>query len=680
MSLVIITGNRRKLMEDCGELDLQFDKKLLGTTKAETLNDFLTDSSYPKSINQIVIDIGRTFFMPSNNKRFNDFIHSWTSELNYTPYIQGDMDGRISTVLKNYITHDPRFLTDHLDCTTKNGKNYEYLNDITDLSFGYFDDDGIPCALNISCLKSDPSLWTLTLVRHATSDAELKEVTLIAPEKLIYRAQSSNALTSIEPKNIQKQMASLINSVDLVKKLSGIVADDGRINPDRLTVLQQNCVHGSTEKLVKTTKDKFVTIYSDFCEQSAKNWDQRPIDEINENFQNYLLDSIKVNETIDSQTVQDLESLLSDYHSFKKRQLHDKLIIISQKLINAHIELNQKGLETLAVPIDTLMQLTESMEDKDFDSKLASFANDLKQDADALLGKIPPDLQHDLVEFANNLKQLTSYKNSDYHVQKERIDEAIITKQETYPLRENASLEEKQNNDGKNITADFKKMNNDMKQQAQDGYEKSQAVERFPVENKALKKEEITPIISMNIASDALKEALTNPAILNNSALQEAGSKILQIAKDASEEVDVSEKHQFQLTQCLNSATEVIKDPTNVEKIQHLQKNTEEALAMNSPWLQLMAGAMLGLLGVAVIGISIVLAVGTFGGATPVSAAGLAIGGSMIGAGFAVGIGMAAGLGITVGAGILANDAIKENRAMAVDVKEDAGMEKRLSI
>jgi len=164
-------------------------------------------------------------------------------------------------------------------------------------------------------------------------------------------------------------------------------------------------------------------------------------------------------------------------------------------------------------------------------------------------------------------------------------------------------------------------------------------------------------------ALDKLEKA--TKANNQNSELKAAGRQVHSAVKKAKDKGMIAPKDFPKLTKYVQGTTAVIKDLTDPEKINEHAKNTEEAIGTNRQWGKLIGGAMLGFLGVALVAVSVAVAVATFGGSTPLSAAGLALGGSMVAAGITVGVAAVAGLSLATTAGIFADRARKGDIAVA---------------
>lgn len=177
-------------------------------------------------------------------------------------------------------------------------------------------------------------------------------------------------------------------------------------------------------------------------------------------------------------------------------------------------------------------------------------------------------------------------------------------------------------------------------------------------------------------ALKALQDALDNPTSANSQAFKQAGEEVYRTTKQAYEKGEVSENDLQKLVQFIKGTTDVINDP-NTDNIKTHQENTEEVLGMNRKWTRVVGAAMLGVLGVALIAASIILAIGTFGGSTPLSAAGFVLGGNIIGVGVGLGLGMAFGVGLVTAGGLFGHRASKSNIALAGEqVINEAEIEK----
>lgn len=204
------------------------------------------------------------------------------------------------------------------------------------------------------------------------------------------------------------------------------------------------------------------------------------------------------------------------------------------------------------------------------------------------------------------------------------------------------------------------------------------AKSEFENELYVMAKPEFTSYYECKSALNELKQALEDPQ-LNSIELKKAGINVLDTTQMAFEKGEVPNEDLPRLINFIQGTTEVLKNPDDITKIKKHHDNTKDAIGMNRKWGKLIGLAMLAFLGVAIIGVSIVLAVGTFGGTTPLSAAGLALGTNIIASSFAVGIGMAGGLGLASTGGLFAHRAWKGDIAIAGEqVEKEAEKESKL--
>lgn len=387
-------------MEDCGLWDLLAATR--GVNKNESINDFLKDTSYPQALNQIWVDLERTYFIASNQKTLKDLIHAWTDDLNYTDYIQGDADGDILFLLNCYIENNPNFIEKHPDWD-------EYLKAIKKLRISYYDDKGIPCAVSINYTTKDPSLWTFCFVRNTTSPAEHKNVTFTAPEDLFYNAKNT---TNLDSAQIQAHVTSLLQSKSIDTKLKGVFNENGHVNIEKLASLEKTPLPQSDKELIETGRSNFKAIYDRFINQYPK-WETLSIDEINDLFKSFLIEEI--DKTTDEEPLRNLQSMLEDYLNFeKKKKLNDLLIHVANKLIDVHTTLDEAYYPILEKHITSLYQLSASKNVQDFDFMSAFYALELKELTDMLSSKIADELKQDLLEKANQIKLLTTYKETNF--------------------------------------------------------------------------------------------------------------------------------------------------------------------------------------------------------------------------------------------------------------------------
>lgn len=149
------------------------------------------------------------------------------------------------------------------------------------------------------------------------------------------------------------------------------------------------------------------------------------------------------------------------------------------------------------------------------------------------------------------------------------------------------------------------------------------------VEFLAEAKKIIVPVLSLIIDTAIAYEQLEKTVQDTSSgdgALRNAGQQVLIEAKNIdSQSLNSNEKRK--LIQFLDATTNVIKSPTE-ENIKEYSQLIQEAnnTDYDQSWCKKLVGAMLICLGIAMIALSIVAAVSTFGALSPLSLAGVIIG------------------------------------------------------
>lgn len=146
----------------------------------------------------------------------------------------------------------------------------------------------------------------------------------------------------------------------------------------------------------------------------------------------------------------------------------------------------------------------------------------------------------------------------------------------------------------------------------------------------------------------ALEQSIANEN--NDAALRDQGRKIKEKIEDVKNNNDrTSYSTKMQLAKAMRASKNVIDDPDDVDKINTLTREAK-SVAKRSVG-KIIGGLMLGLAGIALIGISVTAAVLSHGLSTPLSLYGIKLGITTIGIG--IGIASAAGLGASIGGGAL---------------------------
>lgn len=135
----------------------------------------------------------------------------------------------------------------------------------------------------------------------------------------------------------------------------------------------------------------------------------------------------------------------------------------------------------------------------------------------------------------------------------------------------------------------------------------------------------------------------------NDETLRNQGRLVLDRIEEVKNNHRLSHTTKMKLTKAMRASKNVVDDPDNIENIKSL---TSEAKSVaKRSFGKILGGLMLGLAGVALIGISITAAILSHGLATPLSLYGIKLGITTIGIG--IGIASAAGLGATIGGSAL---------------------------
>lgn len=170
----------------------------------------------------------------------------------------------------------------------------------------------------------------------------------------------------------------------------------------------------------------------------------------------------------------------------------------------------------------------------------------------------------------------------------------------------------------------------------------------------------------LHLAINQLEEEFNN---IRDPLLRESSTEFLRVVKEVRDKGLLAPKEIPKLTDYVVSTKNIIQDPSS-ENIAIHARATKAALHSNKAWGKKVGGAMLAVFGAVLIAASIVLAVGTFGVASPISAIGIALGGTAISVGTAIGaaviattaaVGVAGIVNTVVGAGFFV-DGKKERK------------------
>jgi hypothetical protein len=181
---------------------------------------FLKEASYEEAILIILKDLPRNGFVQSNDRTFEDLIKTWTSVSISKFYSQGYIDGSFfALVLSMYWT---RLMTsDSASAEVLEKAQQAMASDRRlDLSFAYYDDGGIPCAVSISYSLTEPPLWTTSVIRNTTGTPEKRQVLLIGSSSVL-----NPDSPDITPEAAMDEFFRMLNSVEISSKLKPVFKD-----------------------------------------------------------------------------------------------------------------------------------------------------------------------------------------------------------------------------------------------------------------------------------------------------------------------------------------------------------------------------------------------------------------------------------------------------------------------
>ncbi len=220
----------------------------LEVTKKVFPNTYLTFTDENEgSLNQILVDLPRAKFIESNGKTFDDLVDVWTSPHVTTAYSQGILTGSFykflhtnflvpidnpsagAKILKRRKTRPTiqrlfpeEYLSDE-DIIEK------YGSDFKEISFAFFDDHGIPCALDIRYSLIEPDLWTATIFRNTTAAPENRFVFLLGSDEII----GTPSWGKREIPKIVDSFQAFARSQQIEKLLHGFIRKNGGINTSK---------------------------------------------------------------------------------------------------------------------------------------------------------------------------------------------------------------------------------------------------------------------------------------------------------------------------------------------------------------------------------------------------------------------------------------------------------------
>lgn len=330
MSIVKLVGNKKEVMFYSGKWYIADKENEYDEIEAQQ-----KAATYLKNLQAVWQDLPRTFFMPTQDKHYSDFIKLWTKICNQSAYIQGDMDGGDIFLLCFIATDKNVFNTLGL-----NVDHVNFLLSLKSIRIAYFDDDNTPCGISIEYSTLVPSLWTITMAQNTNAGMLKKKITHFAPESLMMRKQYGELL---DHKQINDELLPLLNSKELSEKLSGLIKHDETIDYEMLDRIGEELgnIQMQFRELIQAQHSKFDAIYKEVTQLPDYDDESSSIDEMNARYKAYLvnrsttLHSIKVAtleffKDLDTQTkafqdsikdkMDTVDSLLADYQQFEAHQ------------------------------------------------------------------------------------------------------------------------------------------------------------------------------------------------------------------------------------------------------------------------------------------------------------------------------------------------------------------------
>lgn len=177
----------------------------------------------------IADDIDRSAFIDSDNKTITDYKNRWSATPNSSPFSQGIIDGSFyQPILDNYL----------LNRINEYPTDYVRDNHPT-LGFAYFDDQGIPCAVSIHYLASNPAYWTVSIIRNTTAEPQDREVFVMCTPYLVRDLVSGNDIGEQKnPNQAKKEFSTFLNSKKINTLLKNVIQGDGEADTKKLGILQ----------------------------------------------------------------------------------------------------------------------------------------------------------------------------------------------------------------------------------------------------------------------------------------------------------------------------------------------------------------------------------------------------------------------------------------------------------
>src|SRR5205085_8586991 len=148
----------------------------------------------------------------------------------------------------------------------------------------------------------------------------------------------------------------------------------------------------------------------------------------------------------------------------------------------------------------------------------------------------------------------------------------------------------------------------------------------------------VTPLANEQKFYQACEELCRACELNTDAPLNKAGRRVLDSAYKAFKEKLIKSEELPSLTEFVNNTAKIIQTPPDHKTFNNYSNSVNQALSISvdREWGKLIGGAMLSVLGIALVGTAVAVAVATFGGSAPLSALAIAVGGNLAIAGFTV--------------------------------------------
>lgn len=209
-------------------------KKLMGNY-SNIIAAFKLEYSYSDPKNTIQQDLVRTPFVDFNGKTIQSLRQTWEDQNVSDIYTQGNMTAA-SLAITPWLGHV--FSDDNLDAKpqrTQKEPPSAFVNR-KDLSFAYYDDQGIPCGFSLNYSKAAPSLWIAAIIHNTPVDPQKRSVTVFCSNEIKTEHPNAQMLTE---DTVLSDILQTLGSSKIQQLLSQIIHPNGTVNIDALEQLEE---------------------------------------------------------------------------------------------------------------------------------------------------------------------------------------------------------------------------------------------------------------------------------------------------------------------------------------------------------------------------------------------------------------------------------------------------------